>query len=419
MNLTYDKIIFHLKFSMKPYKLSPTAGTISDYKIVGREKEIANLLLLLDSQSVVIEEMRRMGKTLLVRKLAYKCHDTNNKVLYFFLQSTKDIFELTDMLFASLRKEQSFGKLKMAFNGIRRLYNVLKPEEVDLEVVSFKLPEWKIKWKDALNILLEDVANRNNEKDEILTIILDEFPVMLWDWIQDGKANEAIEFLDVLRKQRQTLEAKGKVRFIICGSIGLQVVLKHLKQKHNYMGEPFNETETFSLEAMSDEDTLFLCECLYLSDYQIDTIENKAKYFNKIIQFTNGLPFYINKVFTILQQNYSAVLSDKNLESSFTDLLTSPNHLKTFNHLYDRIKIYYPEKESVIMLQILNFLANQKEIVQENKIVQSIDSEAIMINEALLILVSEHYLERSFDEHGRAYIFKYEIFKKWWKLNKA
>lgn len=404
---------------MKPYKLSPTAGTITDDKIVGREKEISNLLLLLESQSVVIEEMRRMGKTLFVKKLAYKCQNSNNRVLYFFLQGTKDIYELTDMLFAALRKEQSFGKIKIAFNGIRKLYNTLKPESVDLEVVSFKLPEWTIKWKDALNILLEDIANRNNENEEILTIILDEFPVMLWDWIQDGKAQEAMEFLDILRKQRQTLEAKGKVRFIICGSIGLQVVLKHLKQKHNYMGEPFNETETFSLESMSSTDALFLCECLYLSDFQIDNTENKEKYFKMIVDFTNGLPFYTNKVFTILQQNYGGLLNEQNIQSAFHDLLTSPNHLKTFNHLYDRLKIYYPEKESAVMLQILNFLANQKEVTNESKIIQSIDNEAVLINEALLVLVSEHYLLRSFDADGRAYIFKYEIFKKWWKLNKA
>jgi hypothetical protein len=49
------------------------------------------------------------------------------------------------MLFAELRKEQLHGKLKIAFEGIRKLYNTLKPEEVNLEVVSFKLPEWKMK----------------------------------------------------------------------------------------------------------------------------------------------------------------------------------------------------------------------------------------------------------------------------------
>jgi ribosomal protein S6 len=313
---------------MEPYKISPTAGTIIDEKIVGREKEIAKLKLLLEAQSVVIEEMRRMGKTFLIKKLAYKCKDTNNKAIYFFLQGTKDLVELTEMIFSELRKEQSFGKLKIAFNGIKKLYNTFKPEEIDLEVVSFKLPEWKTNWKAAFSALLEDIAERNNENDEILTIILDEFPVMIWDWIQAGKAHEAIEFLDILRKQRQILEAKGKVRFVICGSIGLQVVLKHLKQKYNYMGEPFNETETFSLEAMSDEDASFLCECLYLADFKIDNEANKGEYFKKIIAFTEGLPFYINKVFTILQQSHDSTLSETNVKSAFDELLTSPNQIK-------------------------------------------------------------------------------------------
>jgi hypothetical protein len=404
---------------MKPYKISPTSGTITDEKIVGRETEIAKMMLLLDAQSVVIEEMRRMGKTMFVKKLAYKCAGTNNRALYFFLQGTKDLVELSDMFFAELRKEQSNGKLKIAFEGIRKLYNVLKPEEVDLEVVSFKLPEWKMKWKDALSTLLEDIANRNNENDEILTIILDEFPVMLWDWIQDGKANEAMEFLDVLRKQRQTLEAKGKVRFVICGSIGLQVVLKHLKQKHNYMGEPFNETETFSLEAMTYKDAIFLCECLYLSDFKIDKEENRTEYFENIIQLADRLPFYINKIFTVLQQSYDSILSENNIKNAFEELLTAPNHLKTFNHLYDRIKIYYPENEASIMLKLLTFIAKQDGIVSEHEMAKSMDIDPILINEALLVLVSEHYLKRSFGEDGRAYIFKYEIFKKWWKLNKA
>ena len=404
---------------MKPYKLSPTSGTITDDKIVGREKEIAKMRLLLESQSVVIEEMRRMGKTFFVKKLAYRLKGTNNRALYFFLQGTKDLVELSDMLFSGLRKEQSFGKMKIGFEGIRKLYNILKPEEVDLEVVSFKLPEWKIKWKDALSTLLEDIANRNNEKDEILTIILYEFPVMLWDWIQDGKAQEAMEFLDVLRKQRQTLEAKGKVRFVICGSIGLQVVLKHLKQKHNYMGEPFNETETFSLEAMSDEDALFLCECLYLSDFKVDNETGKSKYLKEIIDFTEGLPFYINKIFTILQQNYDFLLSEQTLKLAFNDLLTSPNHLKTFNHLYDRIKIYYPANESPIMLSVLNYLSKQEGIIQENNLIKSLEGEADLLKDALLVLVSEQYLKRSFDENGRAYVFKYKLFKQWWKLNKA
>jgi hypothetical protein len=402
----------------KPYKISSTTGTIPDDKIPGKEKEIKKLMSLLEAQSVVVEAMRRMGKTLLLRKLAYKSKDSNNKMMYFFLQGVKDLPELSDLLFSELRKEQSFGK-PMVFEGIRRLYNTLKPEEVKLEVISFKLPEWKTRWKEVFSTLLKDLANRNNEKDEILTLILDEFPVMIWDWIQDGKANEAMEFLDVLRQQRQTLEAKGKIRFIICGSIGLQVVLRHLKMKHNYMGEPFNETEMFPMEAMNDEDAIFLCKCLYLNDFTSENNEILEEYFALIVELTDRLPFYINKLFTVLQQNFESVLSSENIKNAFKELMTLPQHFNTFKHLHDRLTIYYPESESKTMLLIINYLSKQNESKGESEIIAGIDLEAELIKEALMTLVSEHYLLRTFNEDTRVYSFKYQLIKKWWKINKA
>ena len=402
----------------EPYKISSTTGTIPDDKIPGKEKEIKKLMSLLEAQSVIVEAMRRMGKTLLLRKLAHKSKDSNNKMMYFFLQGVKDLPELSDLLFSELRREQSFGK-PMIFEGIRRLYNASKPEEVKLEFISFKLPEWKSRWKEVFSTILKDLANRNNERDEILTLILDEFPVMIWDWIQDGKANEAMEFLDVLRQQRQTLEAKGKIRFVICGSIGVQVVLRHLKMKYNYMGEPFNETEMFPMEAMNNEDAIFLCKCLYLNDFTGDDEDVLEDYFAQIVELTDGLPFYINKLFTVLQQNFDSILSSENIKNAFKELMILPQHFNTFKHLHDRLTIYYPETESKTMLLIINYLSRQNESKTESEIITGIDLEAELIKEALTTLVSEHYLLRTFNDDTRVYSFKYQLIKKWWKINKA
>ncbi|GAB4012002.1 hypothetical protein GCM10028808_27040 [Spirosoma migulaei] len=49
---------------MSPYLLTPTAGTISPDKIVGRTKEINQLKTLLEGQSIVLDDIRRMGKTM-------------------------------------------------------------------------------------------------------------------------------------------------------------------------------------------------------------------------------------------------------------------------------------------------------------------------------------------------------------------
>lgn len=403
----------------KPYKLNPTTGTIQPEKIVGRPIEEAKLKLLLEAQSVVIEEFRRMGKTLFLMKYVYNSN-AENKAIYFSLQGVKDIGELIDVLLKELRKEQSWGKLKIGFNAIRKIYNTLKPEAVDVAGVSFKLPEWKNQWKDALVACLEDVATRTKDVNETLTLILDEFPVMLWEWIQNGKAAEAMEFLDILRKERQTLEATGSVRFVVCGSIGLQIVLKHLQRAFNYTGEPFNDTETFSIEGMSKEDAIFLCQCLFLSDFKVKENENLADLFEIIYQKTEGLPFYINKIFSIIQLHYNKEVSKENIEKAFQDLLTKHEHTKIFKQLVDRITIYYPKEEGLLMLNILKIAAQKIGKLSDNELsIEISEDKPNLIAEALANLVNDQYLLFSYENEQRFYSFKYQLIKQWWKINRA
>ena len=282
----------------KHYKLSPTKGTIPPRKIPGREKELKRLEKTLEAQSVLIEEIRRTGKTLFVKKYAYIPHK-NQKVLYFTLQSIKDVNELIDTLMNDLRKEQSLGKLKIAWNSIKTIYNKVKPDSVDISLVSFKLPGWEKKWKEALTACLKDIAERENENDETLVLILDELPIMIWDWIQNGKAEDAKEFLDVLRKNRQLLEDTGKVRLVICGSIGMQVVLKKLKEDFSYTGEAFNDMPSFSIGAMKPEEATFLSNCLFLDDFEVAENEDLSVLLEKLNNYAERLPFYINILFSI------------------------------------------------------------------------------------------------------------------------
>ena len=50
------------------YKLSPTQGIIPPEKTVGREKDLQKLEKALEAQSILIEEIRRTGKTLFLKK---------------------------------------------------------------------------------------------------------------------------------------------------------------------------------------------------------------------------------------------------------------------------------------------------------------------------------------------------------------
>ncbi|MBT1700366.1 hypothetical protein KK083_25995 [Fulvivirgaceae bacterium PWU4] len=403
---------------MNPYALNPTAGTIPPSRIVGRAFEIKTLLQILESQSVLIEQFRRMGKTLLLQKLEHftREEDHSNKAIYFILQGVRDPTEITDTLLNTLRDQRNFALVKSSFDKMRLLYNAIKPETVNIKDVSFKLPEFKSKWKDALTACLEDIADRKSDSGEILTLILDEFPMMLWNWLEAGKSNEAMELLDVLRNIRHSLKEKNNIRFLICGSIGMSVVLDRLRKDHHYTGEAFNDTANYSIEGMSKEDAVFLCECIQLSGF--DCLESKHALFDEICELTENLPFYINKIFAIMALQSSSEISRASIKQAYDALLQEPIHSDSFNQLYTRIQIYYCKEDAWIMTGLLDMLCKHEEAVSEEDITQHIGGEPA-VKLALATLTKEHYLMRSFVGEKRHYKFKYKLFRKWWKLNKA
>lgn len=95
-----------------PFPLEPTTGTIKDEKIIGRDKDIVNILKSLRAQSITVEEIRRMGKTLLLRKLEYSCNNDlipefskdNFRAVYFSLQGKKNLGEVIDLLMNRLKE---------------------------------------------------------------------------------------------------------------------------------------------------------------------------------------------------------------------------------------------------------------------------------------------------------------------------
>lgn len=402
---------------MKPYKLSPTQGTIPADKIVGREKDIQKLQKMLESQSVVIEEIRRMGKTLFLKK--YEAQATKNQhVIYFTLQGTSSVNDLIDMLMTELRNEQSYKGVKITWSKILKLYNAVRPD-FDISGMTFKLPEFEQKWKEVLGACLHDIANRKKEKGETLVIILDELPIMIWNWIVNGKAEQAKEFLDVLRKHRQLLEDTGSVRFVVCGSIGMQVVLKRLKDEHSYTGEPFNDTARYNIGAMSDEEAIFLCECLVLDDFIIDSGEKKEELLKSICEYAENLPFYINRLFSIIRHYFDDVLNSKNIEASYNLLLNDPLESKVLKQLEDRIKTYYNTEDANCMKAILTLISQKNKKVSQKKILKEVPFDENIIKENLHTLLSENYLIRELSNDKKQFSFKYQIVKKWWNINMA
>ena len=410
---------------VQPYFLSPTIGTISEDKIVGREKEIISLLRLLQGQSVTVEEIRRMGKTLLVQKLAYRCNNDllseefkkdNFKAKYLTFQGKENFAQLIEHLIRELQDFKNWYNIDLSntYNAIAKILNIPKFSILGVDI-SIDLPVYEQHSKEIFNNLLNDISNSLKKNKTKLILIFDELPIMLWDWYKKGKYNEAIELLDILRERRQSLEKSG-LRFIFCGSIGMNVILDTFKTKYGYTGEATNEMEQFSLGAFSYEEVEFLCECYTLAGFNVKNNKRKWKLINKL---TNGIPFYISKIFNIIQMDFDKKITEGNIKSAYDEILNNTKNHNSFKQLVDRIDTYYSQERSMIMKTILNFLSKQEDFISEENIIAGIDYDEKSLKNNLYTLLADHYLLRKIVDDKRYYKFKYEIFRKWWRINIA
>lgn len=417
-----------IDMSAIPFPLLPTIATIPDEQIVGRDKEITQLLRLLRSQSVSVEELRRMGKSMLLLKMAYLCNSKqlpvefekeNFKAKYFSFQGRQNLGEVIDLLIEGLKEFKEWHQIDFSktYNVIREVFNSPKVE-IGGVGFSLNLPEYKKSWKEIFFTTLNDIAKAQEAAGGKLILIFDELPIMLWDWYMDEKHEDAMEFLDILRERRQALEKQG-IRFVYCGSIGIKIVLNTFRKNFKYSGEPTNEMAEFNLKPFSKEDSNFLCECFLLSEFQIKN-EDKQECLDLAYELSNGLPFYISTLFNLLQTEFDYEVSPSSIRNAYELILGDAKQHKAFKQLIDRLEIYYPKQKNIEMNVILNLLSNQDEFLEEADLYAQVDiDDKKSLKESLDILLEDHYLDRSLEGGKRSYRFKYQIFKKWWQINRA
>ncbi|WP_381520213.1 ATP-binding protein [Spirosoma soli] len=368
-----------------------------------------------------------MGKTLFLQKFAYLSimNDEPNKAIYFMFQGTPNVQSLTDVILNELRSKGRHGWLSVGMHRCHELYNKLTGTKTSLKYndveFSFTLPQFETEWEAAFRACIEDLADRQADKGERLTLIFDELPIMLWEWISTGKAADAMAFLDLLRNIHYSLKDSDRIRFVFCGSIGMKVVLGKLKKDHRYTGEPLNYTVEYHLPPMSGNDAIFLCECLYLSDFECDIADNRTTYFQQITEACNNLPYFINAVFSICRTKHDGLLSAKTIEEAVKAILTDTGSAyDIFKQLDERLTTYYSSDQTKAMYGCLKLLAKAQEPMSEEALKTQLSFDEHETQNALNTLWQDELLARTFDENDtRHFAFKYSLIKRWWKLNKA
>lgn len=387
-------------------------GIITGDAIIDREQEIDLIWRALQGKSVVLTSERRVGKTSVLRKMAENPKNGWTPILYW-VEGKGHPIEFVEGLYDLILEE---GVLKDKFHNLKKYYKKCVGGE---QIGSWKLPQIKENWKTLLKSTIEDISNSN----EKVLLMFDELPLMVYHLISSPNRGPHIgmEFLDTLRGIRNKYEPTQKIKFIFCGSIGIHLVIKDLKENFGYSADPINNMEIINLSGMCDSGAKLLCE--KLSEDENYQFENIAEIFKYIGKCTDNLPFYIQHVFAYLQDLNEKTITKQLIDDAIASLLNDPKDAGFFSHYIDRIKTYYDKGIKTLALFILDKACKQEDYWQEGDIInmvkthQEIDNETV--KEALNLLWSDHYLIRKIKDGKRFYKFKYSILQNWWITNRG
>ena len=247
---------------MTPKPLTPnTGGILKPEQVIGRDKDINAIKEILLKQSINLNAIRRSGKSSLLFKLNQELNQLDNFIsVYLEVEGISNSDSFIEKLYSKFKSEKiieesTTQKIDKASNNL-----VGKFSEISLPGgFSTKFQERRQIWEKQLDELFKAVVKENPNK--IIVICLDEFSIML-DKIEDHK--EASELLGILRAIVHTPTYKDSIRFIYCGSIGIDLVIDKLKKAGNNIGRPLNHMNDYELKPLTDVNALLLAECFNL-----------------------------------------------------------------------------------------------------------------------------------------------------------
>ncbi len=384
-----------------------TGGILQPNQVIGRDAEVEKMISILKRQSINLSALRRSGKSSLLSKLNAELNrDKAFRAIYLNVEGISNCDSFIEKLYLKLKeekviKEKAISKVDKAFDKLLgRFSKIGLPGGFSAEL-NKRRQVWEKQLDELLLAIIESNPNRQ------IVISLDEFSIML-DKIEDEK--EASELVGILRSVMHNEPFKDSIRFIYCGSIGIDLVLDKLKRAGNNIGQPLNHMFDFILDPLTDENAFYLAQCFNMG-CELDLSEAEMK---SICELGENIPYYIDALFSIIRYQ-------NNIQKAYDTILDDPNNKFEFKHFYERITLHYPNKEDSFL--ILNFLSKEKNPKTEVEILNYLSSEKIISRTTLIDelerLRTDDYLLRQMKKEQRTYQFKYEILRKWWKINKS
>ena len=384
--------------------MKPNPGGILPLQdIVGRENLVAQLLEVIDVQSVVLVAERRTGKTHVLDKFKAAA-PSDWVVIKRDIGAIRSVTEFVQYVMADL-----YPHLEARTN-FRNWLQSLGEQLGGTQIGPVKLPNFAPRqWKQVLGDAiahLDDIGSIPR-----VVFLWDELPWML-EAIAQQNPQEAMELLDTLRGLRQ--RHPDKLRMVVTGSLGLHHIVRGLK-KAGYNNTPVNDMLAIEVEPLATPHAVTLLERLFM-DNQLEAV--MPDLYEQTVRALDCIPFYIHHVVSALLKNSVIAgqpIGFSQIEAVISHGIHSPNNPWDLQHYEERTLAYYG-KQQAECLAVLDLVACSTESLSTTDVIKRAKAAFPLVEqqqwiELLRLLERDHYFARDATD-GLA--FKFTVVKRWW-----
>jgi uncharacterized protein len=357
----------------------------------------------LETANLYLAAPRRVGKTSIMRHLEDEPR-AGFHFIYIITESAHDTEGYYEKLLDEILKSDVIGKLAKRKEQFANVLNTIF-KRIEKIKTPFGELDLSKREKETFQAAFEELLKKCGKADEIVVIMIDEFPQTVEN-IRDKSGNEEAErFLRLNREQRQ--QAASNIRFIYTGSIGLPMVVKKLTSL-----SVINDLNTVEIQPLSYEEAEKMATTL-LNNYKIEFEPDLIPYLLDKIKWL--IPFHIQlavqELIDVYEMNETP-LQAEDADRAFLQLLNIRNNIY-FDHYYSRLQTAFPQKEYQFALQFLDTLSEANTLLPMDVLAIAKQTETESNYPSVLeSLIYDGYIHQ--EEETTIYRFNSYLLQRWW-----
>lgn len=323
-----------------------------------REKEIFEIISILNKDNLLLIAPRRFGKTSIMRGLEKKLLDRGKISVFLEVEDIYFPYRFVSEIIMALIENERIRKKTKFIHSLRKGFKWIK-ENIKENIGEIGISEFKVKLRNNIE---EDLKKNwiersqqifgiiGKEASEVF-IVIDEFPVAIKNMSKESqKATE--EFLHWFRKLRQITT---NLRFIVGGSVSIDRVVRDVGGVTT-----INDFKRFRIGGFQREIALSLIEKVFKEEGW----KYKIPFAEKILDCIGGacIPYFIAVMLSAIKEEKILKGNEINedlIESVYNFRILGNEGKHYFEHYFQRLRIFYTGMEEKAAKAILRKVCSQ------------------------------------------------------------